>query len=404
MSNSFLNPDEITRSALMILHQKLNFVGNINRQYDASFAKEGAKIGSTLRIRMPNEYTVSSGATFVGQDTNEVSQTLTVSTQRHVGMPFSDADLTLKIDDFAKRYVDPAVSVLAARMEADALTMHKDIYQVIDNIGSSLSMRQVADANAKLTNALCPPDGRWVALVQPQDNADLVNANKGLFQAATEISDQYRKGKMGTTGGFDFYESTYIGTNASGTTSATNNWTVNSSLTVSSVTATSAIDIINNTGPQGTWAVGDVFTITGITRCHPETKDDTGEAMQFVVSTAVSATSATSITFTPPIFLSGGRQNVVNTTFSTKAIVKVGATSATYKPSLFFHPDAFTFATADMPLPKGTDMASRQNKDGLAIRLIRDYDSTNDRRITRLDVIYGFKTIRPQLATRILNR
>jgi hypothetical protein len=68
MSNTILTPTAVTRETLRVLHQKLNFIGSINRQYDDSFAKSGAKIGDTLKIRLPNQYTVRTGATLSAQD------------------------------------------------------------------------------------------------------------------------------------------------------------------------------------------------------------------------------------------------------------------------------------------------------------------------------------------------
>jgi hypothetical protein len=119
----------VTREALRILHQKLNFVGSIVREYDDSFAKSGAKIGDTLKIRLPNQYTVRSGATLSAQDTTESSVSLQVATQKGVDLNFTSVDLTLSLDDFSKRILDPAMSVLAANVEADAMSMYKDVYQ-----------------------------------------------------------------------------------------------------------------------------------------------------------------------------------------------------------------------------------------------------------------------------------
>ena len=78
MANTLLTPTQATREALRILHQKLRFVGSISRQYDDSFAKKGAKIGTSLTIRLPNQYTVRTGATLTAQDTTEASTSLAV--------------------------------------------------------------------------------------------------------------------------------------------------------------------------------------------------------------------------------------------------------------------------------------------------------------------------------------
>src|SRR6478735_9920672 len=140
MSNSLLTPTAVTREALRILHQKLNFVGNITRDYDDSFANSGAKIGDSLKIRVPNQYTVRSGAVLAAQDTSESSVTLQVATQKGVDLNFSSAELTLSLDDFSSRILDPAMSVLAANIEADAMSMYKD---VANQVGGTTNFAKV---------------------------------------------------------------------------------------------------------------------------------------------------------------------------------------------------------------------------------------------------------------------
>ncbi|MEJ1937595.1 P22 phage major capsid protein family protein, partial [Nostoc sp. NIES-2111] len=122
MPNSILTPTAVTREALRILHQKCNFLSAVNRQYDDSFANEGAKIGDTLKIRLPNQYTVRSGATLSTQDTVESSVSLQIATQKGVDLNFTSLDLTLSLDDFSKRILDPAMAVLAANIESDMLS------------------------------------------------------------------------------------------------------------------------------------------------------------------------------------------------------------------------------------------------------------------------------------------
>src|ERR1041384_5007677 len=160
MANTLLTPTAVTREALRVLHQKLTFIGSINRQYDDSFAKEGAKIGDTLKIRLPNQYTVTTGATLTTQDTSESSVSLQIATQKHVGMNFTTAELALSMDDFSKRIIEPAMAVLAANVEADALgTMRKDVYQQANNTAAAITFPNVLAGRRKLNDALAPPGG-----------------------------------------------------------------------------------------------------------------------------------------------------------------------------------------------------------------------------------------------------
>ena len=202
---------------------------------------------------------------------------------------------------------------------------------------------------------------------------------------------------MGRTGGFDFYENTLIQNQQTGTAAAATGYTVNGA-----VTANGSSSVVVATGST-TFKKGDIITFSGCNRVHPETKADTGTLQQFVV-TADYAGGAGTINVSPAIYTSTGRQNVLATGIANGATVaKVGAASTIYKPSMAFHKDAFAFATADLVMPNGVDFASRQVMDGISMRVVRQYDINNDKFPCRLDVLYGYKTIRPQLACRILS-
>lgn len=405
MANTLLTMTMVTREALRILHQKLNFIKNINRQYDDSFAVAGAKIGSTLKIRLPNQYTVRTGATFTTQATVENSVTLTVATQKGVDTEFTSADLALSLDDFSKRILSPAMAVLAAGVEADALSMKNDVYNTIDNTTNlSISMATILNARKKLNDSLAPQDDQRTALLTTQDSADLVNALKGLFQDSTAIKEQYREGMMGRTGGFDFYENTLLSNLTSGTMSASPTVAINIVDTIVPATATSTLGLTcASNSIVGTLVVGDVFTIATLNSVHPETKVNTGVLQQFVVTAAMPASSGTtnSVSFSPAISMSGGTQNVISTAIAGQAITKIGTPSYSFRQSLFFHKDAFAFVSADLPLPGGLDKASRAVQDGISLRILSDYVLTSDTIGTRIDILYGYKTIRAQLATKV---
>ncbi len=402
MANTILTPTMVTRAALVILHQKLNFVGSINRQYDDSFAIEGAKIGTTLKIRLPAQYTTVTGASLSTQNQVETSTTLTVNTQRHVDTTFTSNELTMSLQDFSDRVLDPAMCALAAGIENDALSMANDIYQTVDNTtNASVTMKEILSAKALLDNALAPNDGRRTANLTPQDQVDLVFTLKGLFQDSTAIKEQYREGFMGRTAGFDFVQNTLIASLTTGTCSAAPNYTVTD--TIVPATPQSTINILSNTTPQGTLVVGDVFTIATLNRVHPESKADTGVLQQFVVNIAMAGgVSANSISFAPPIDMStAGSQNVKNIAISTQLITKVGNTSRVLRQSLLYHRDAFTFATADLIMPKGVHFGAREVQDGISMRIVQQYAISTDTLPCRIDVLYGFKTIRAALAAKV---
>ena len=391
-SNTLLTPSMITREALRVLHQKLNFVGNIDRQYDSQFAQDGAKIGTALRIRKPARYTVTDGATFSAQDSVEEEVTLNVTSQKHVGMEFTSADLTMKIDDFRDRFIEPAMAVLAAKVEADALNMISDCNNQVGTPGTSPTFKTLLQARKSLVDELAPGSERCLIL-NTTDSVELVDSLKGLFQDSTQISKQYREGMLGCTAGFgDIYENTLLTQASRGAADA--NYQVNG--TVTSGDAVLPVD----TG-TGALVVGDILTCAGVNRVHPETKADTGVLQKFVV-TAAYAGGAGSVAVDPPFnATANGRQNITAVPADNATVTVLGTASTAYERSIAFHKNAFTFATADLVLPKGTDFAAREVYDGISLRLIRDYDFVNDQIRTRCDVLYGYKTLRRELACRV---
>ncbi len=391
MPNTLLTPDMITREALLILHQKNIFLSNINKQYDNSFANEGAKRGSSLRIRLPNEYVVRTGATLSTQDTVETNTSITVSSQKGVDLSFTSVDLTMDIDKFKEIILDPAMSVLSARVEADTIEMFKDVYNQ-HSTGSALTYTDILSTRKKLVDNLTPMSAKSTSfMLSTQANLQLVDALKGLFNDQSIISKQFREGMLGSGQGMTYYESTHINLFTPGTNSGSG-YLVNGGSQTGST-------LVVDTG-TGTLVKGDILTIAGVNRVHPETKEDTGELQQFVV-TADYAGGAGSVSISPSIVTSGGRQNVTASPADNAAITKVGGSGSPYRVGIAHHRDAFAFASADLIKPNGTDMCSQQNYDGVSMRLVRDFDINNDAFPARFDVLYGFKTIRPQLACRL---
>ena len=392
MANTILTPTAVTREALRVLHQKLNFVGNIVREYDDSFAKSGARIGDSLKIRLPNQYVVRTGATLSTQDTTESSVTLQVATQKGVDLNFTSVDLSLSLDDFSKRILDPAMAVLAANIEADALSMYKDVWQSTWNVGSAATYNLALDTRTILQRSLAPSNDRS-ALMDPRSMADVVKDTKSLFQDSTSLSKQFKEGYMGRAAGFDWMENTMIPSHTRGASDAS--YVCNTSTGITSGTAT-----ITLSAGSGTSVAGDVFTIAGVFSVHPETKVSTGILQQFVVVTG--GTTAQVVSPTP--ITSGATQNItIVSAGASKAVVFLGTASTAVQTSLLFQKEAFAFATADLLMPKGVDFAAREVMDGVSMRIVRQYDISNDKFPTRLDVLYGFKTIRPQLAARFHN-
>jgi hypothetical protein len=395
MSNTTLTVDEITRESLRILHQKLRFVGSINRGYDGQFAQEGAKIGDTLRIRLPNQYTIRTGRTLAVQDNVERNVTFQISNQAGVDINFTSAELTLSLDEFSERIIQPAMATIAAYIESTVWTArYKDVYNLVDQDGVAPSLRTVLLAKKKLDDNLAPEDEQRTCLLSTTHQVGLVDYIKGLFNPQDVLSMQYKEGRMGKTAMADFFQSTHVLDHTTGTAvKGDTTYNVNgANQTGSTLTV--------NTGTTS-FLKGDVITIAGCNRVHPETKVDTGELQQFVI-TADSGTNATSLSISPAIITSGGAQNVSGSPTNGGAVSKIGAgASELLTSSMMYHKDAFCFGTADLILPEGVSFAAREVYDGISMRIVRAYDINNDQHPCRIDVLFGSATLRAQLATRV---
>jgi hypothetical protein len=398
MSNSLLTIDMITRKSLEILENNLVLTRNVNRQYDDSFAVEGAKIGSTLRIRLPDRALVTDGAALQVQADNEQFTTLTVSSQKHIGVNFTSAELTMQLDDFAERVLKPRVSQLASSVDADVATSYKGIANSVGTPGTTPSTSLVLlQANQKLNEFATPMSPRY-ATVNPAANAGLVEGMKGLFNPTGTISRQFKNGMMGEgiLGLDEINMSQSISNHTNG------DW--GTTITVTSTVATEGQSTlpISFTGSSKTWNVGDVFTIASVFAVNPQTRQSTGSLQQFTVTAAATGSSTATLSISPALYTASNALATVNSFPQASAVVTMlGSAATAYPQNLVYHKDAISFATADLLLPQGVDMASRQVHNGISLRIVRQYDINNDRLPCRIDVLYGYAAIRPITAVRM---
>lgn len=402
MANSLLTIDMVTREALRIAHEKCQFIGTVDRQYDDAYAKTGAKIGSALRVRKPNMYTRTQGSRVMDvQDQSELSGTITLATQDHVDMRFNSAELTLSIDEVSKRYIEPAMAVLMSGVESDFLAAStKATYNVAGTAGSPpTDLVAVGAARAKLNQYLAPKDGNRCIQMDSVTMGGLVNGLKGLFQDSAQIKEQYREGMIGRTAMADWYENDRVWTMTNG-----NDVTGTTDAAALVTDGGSTVDM-HTTVAVSAQVVGQVFTIAGVYACHPETKAAYSSLQQFTIT----AIGASTTTVSPTIYLTGPRKNVVSSTggtlattdFNSKTLTFVGSASTSYSQGLMYHKEAFQFVTADLPIMDDAAKCVRRSQDGISLRVWQASDIRNDELLMRIDILYGFAALRPEWACRI---
>lgn len=404
MANSLVTIDMVTKEALRIAHEKSQFIGTTDRQYDDSYGNTGAKIGSTLRVRYPNQYSRTTGSRVMDvQEQNERTSPIVLATQDHVDMRFNSAELALSIDEISKRYIEPAMSVLISGIESDYLAYAtKATYNVAGTAGSPpTDLVAVGSARAKLNQGLAPKDGNRFIQCDSVTMGGMVNGLKGLFQDSNQIKEQYREGMIGRTAMADWYENDRMwtmtnGSDVTGTLDAASLVTDGGS--TMDMHTTVAVTAVN---------VGQVFTVAGVYACHPETKAAYSSLQQFTIT----AIGATTVTVSPATYWTGPRKNVVTSTggtvsaatFNSATLTFVGGASTSYLQNLMYHKEAFQFVTADLPIMDDASKCVRMNKDGLSLRVWQASDIRNDELLMRIDILYGMAALRPEWACRITN-
>lgn len=399
MANTLLTPSMITNEALRVLVNNLTFTKNVNREYNDQFAQSGAKIGSTLNIRKPPRFLGRTGSSIGLEDVSEQQVPLVVNTQFGVDFTFSSQELTLSADDFSDRYLKPAMATIANKIDRDGLGLFSQVANTVGTPGSALSSATpILTAGATMDMEGAPRDGQRGLVLDPFAQANVVDALKGLFQSGEKIKNQYEKGVMGTALGFDFAMDqnvnaytvgpqggtpTVNGANQSGSSLVTNGWTAAAGVRLN---------------------VGDVFTIAGVYAVNPQSRQSTGKLRQFVVTAQASsdASGNATISISPALTPSGQFQNVTASPASGAALTVLGTAGTLSNQSLAYHKDAFTLATVDLEdVSKYGAWGARSNYEGISLRIVRQYAIGTDTVPCRIDVLYGWKAIYPELACRI---
>lgn len=387
----------ITRLAVRLFKNSNAFIQNIDTQYDNQFAVEGAKIGDTLRIRLPNDYTVADGPALSAQETNEQSTSLVVNYQRHVDTTFSAAQLSLSMQDFSERVAAPMMNNLAGNV---AKTVMGGVEGGVSNFVANFSgagaiisptSQTVLDADALLTTRSAQEFDRNL-VASPPSMARVLGTMQGLFNPAPEISRQYRKAKIYDALNFKWFRDQTVLVHTTGTFTA---GTVNGANQTGLTLTTNAI--------TGTFKKGDVITIAGVYAVNRVTKQNDNVLQQFVVTADV-LTAATSIPIYPAIIgpdpITGNEvqyQTVASAPADAAAVALVNTAGERYRKNIAYVPQLVTMATCDLKLPSGNGEAARANSDGLAIRVIRNfYNVSTDQFVDRTDVLFGFTYVRPE--------
>jgi hypothetical protein len=368
----------------------LSFTAGCSHEYDDRFGRDGAKIGDALAIRKPVRFSATNGATLSVQDVVEESVSLTLDTQKHVAFEFTSKDLTLSIDRFSERYLKSAAVALANTVDVSGLTLaYQSAFNAVGTPGTvPNTIKTYLQAGEKLDNMDCPLDDDRRVVISPKMQTEIVDANKSLFNSTAEIGKQYTRGRMGRAAGFDWHLDQNVRTHTVGPLGGTP--LVNGA----DQTGASLITDGWTASASARLKKGDIFTIDGVYAVNPVSGDTLPDLQQFVVTADVSSDGSGNLTvaISPSIVATGARKTVSAVPANNAPITVLGAASTTSQQGIAYHKEAIVFGMAPLQMPRDVHFGSRATdpQTGMSIRMLSFYDGTEDKFITRCDLLYGW--------------
>jgi hypothetical protein len=406
MANTLLTPDIIAKEAVMVLENECVLGGLVHRAYEEEFTDvNGYKVGDTIRIRRPTDFTVRDGSTASIQDVTEGSLNFVIDKKKGIDFQFSSNDLTLKIGELSERVIKPAMVQIANQIDRDGMALYDDVWNWVGTPGQTVnSFSDFAKAPERLDNSAVPQDMRS-GVLSPTDHWAVAGSATALYMQ-TIAQDAYRKGRIGSLGGVDTYMSQNIPTLTAGTRTQTGLVNASQSTTWASTKTTGTMSLATDGwGTTTTIKAGEVFTIAGVYAVNPVTKATLDFLQQFVVKEDTASTGAgggtATLIISPPIISDGAFKTVSAAPADNATITIMGTASTVYGQNMVFHKNAFGLVVAPLVKPPGAVEVARKSYKGFSVRMIPYYNGSDDISSWRLDVLYGWKTLDPRLATRL---
>ena len=405
MSNALITTSKITRHAVKEFLNSLQIASKVDRQLDSEFRK----VGDTITVRRPVMFVSQDGATLgSATDIEEVGASVVLDQRKHVHFAITSKDLTLSIEDFNTRYIQPAMAELAQQVESSLADSYKQIGNFVGTPGVAPSTFLEVGAAAKVLSKLgTPMNVRWNAFYDEDASLALADGLKSVFP--TEIAKKaIEEAAIGRYSKFMLFENQSLKLHTVGV--ATGTPLVNGATQETTYAASGAAwaqTIITDGWTNSTAGIllaGDVITFAGVNSVNRRTRVDTGDLQTFVVTADAASGASTgpaALTISPPIITSGPYQTVTAAPADGAAIVvKTGAGGTKHKQNLAFHPNAITLAMAPLDMPTEGASASRESFDNISIRTVTQYAIGTDTTTYRFDILFGVKAQNPDFAVR----
>jgi len=408
MANSVLNPSVIAKESLMQLKNNTVMGNLVHREYK----KEFKKVGDTVSIRKPVKFVTSDGATRVNQDVEEGNTSVTINSRKHVSWNFSTQDLTLSIEEYSKRYIEPAMITLAQTLDQGGFGLYKDVWNQVGTPGTTPDTFAKVSPSARRLDEMAVMSNDRNLVLNPEAHYGIAGDQVGLQNQAM-VKTAYEAAKIGRIAGLNTYSSNNIKTHtvgAHGGTPLVAGGSQETTYALSKTTNTQSLVTDGWTNSTAVLKAGDVFTIAGVYAVNPVPGEgSTGKtAMNYLQQFTVTADATSdgsgnaTLTIAPAIIVSGPYQTVSAAPADNAAITVMGTASTAYPMNMAFHKNAFALVTCPLEMPDGVAWKGQESSDGLSVRVVKDYDIDTDQDVIRLDILYGWKSIYPDLAARLV--
>lgn len=400
MPNTFEYADWLAMECLDLLESKRSVSQVFNTDYSKDF-KLKFPVGDTIRVPFPQQFTVRNGLSYSPQAINARHATVAFDDPFGIDFEWDSAEQALKAprgrEKVAKQILDPAMSQLAQEIDSRcALYAYQNAASVVGALGTNPTTYDATSAAARqaMQELACPDSGERAMIVPPAVMRTIKTNSIALFNPVSDLTKQFRKGIVGQSDGFDWYESMSLYRHTAGTTTSP---TVTSTQT--GTAAISSIAISCTTG--NTFKKGDKISFAAVLPVHPQTRRTFGTATKNFTVTAdvTAANSSATVTFSPPMYGPGSQYQNVDALPVATAVVTMwqGTTSPNGKVGqvgLALHRDAFALVGVELEEPKSSSVElvsqKRDPDSGISVRFIRMFDPLSSKMINRFDVCIGY--------------
>lgn len=393
MENSFLTPKVIARETLRALKNQCRMLNLVHRDYENKFHK----VGDTITIRRPNVYKAIDGPDITGkiQATEEEGVDIKVDIHKTVPVEFSVTDLTLTLEELRERYFSKMVLPIVNAIDFALTGLYVDIYQMAGTPGTTPSSFNAMAAAGELLDDMAVPGQDRKMCLNPRACWRMADALKGLFLPGV-VEPAVKEGFVGHVADHDLYKDQNIRRHTAGT--------LLGAPAMNGATAEGATSLVTNAWTGGaTMKKGDIFTVALVNSINPVNKQSTGRLQQFVATADCLADGGGNMTIPiqPKILADtdNAKQNV-------SALPLTGGLLTTYGShvaNLAFLREAFALVTVPIELPRclSVNQKHRETHEGLTVTVTEAFDINTYKQITRVDILAGVKTIRPEVACRL---